>query len=48
MSYLPDIWIHQGGLSCVSGFPDIVGVGGVTASLSGAASLTRRAGGNRL
>ena len=47
MSYSPDIWIHQGVLSCVSGFPDVVGVGGVTASLSGAALLTRRAGSNR-
>ena len=48
MSYSRDIWTHRGELSCVSGFPDVVGVGEGAVSLSGAASLMRRVGGKRL
>ena len=30
-----DIWTHQGALSCVSGFPDVVGVGSAGSKAAG-------------
>ena len=35
MNSLLDIWIHQGARFCVSGFPDVVGVGSAGSKAAG-------------